>query len=58
MSVDDQVVVVSFNTTAEEAVTLPETGGVITPWAAILLLVAGGLILAAGSTLALAKRSR
>jgi hypothetical protein len=58
VSVADQVVVVSFNTTAEEAMTLPETGGVIMPWAAILLLVAGGLILAAGSTLALAQRPR
>ncbi len=58
VSVDDQVVVVSFSTTVEEAVTLPETGGVITPWAAILLLFAGGLILAAGSTLALAQRPR
>lgn len=56
VSVDGAVVTPAFNVTSEEAPTLPETGGVVTPWTNILLLALGALIL--GSGLILARRSR
>ncbi len=41
---------------AAPAATLPQTGGVPIPWASLLLLAAGGLILGGGLTLARARR--
>ena len=70
VTVDGSVVVVPFNATggmmeeapveeatpAPEAQTLPETGGVLTPWTSIALLAAGALIVLLGLGLALARR--
>lgn len=58
VSVDGAVVTPAFQVTGEQAMALPETGGVVTPWTSILLLALGGLILSSGLGLALARRVR
>jgi predicted lipoprotein with Yx(FWY)xxD motif len=44
--------------TAAAAATLPETGGHLTPWASLLLLAAGSLVLGGGLALALVRARR
>lgn len=57
VKVGDVVITPPFQVTGEVPGTLPETGGVATPWTSILLFVAGGLILVVGLRLARAPRT-
>jgi predicted lipoprotein with Yx(FWY)xxD motif len=58
VSVDGKVVTPAFKVTAAAPATLPTTGGVVTPWTAILLLAAGGVVVLGGLGLAVARRKQ
>ncbi|GAB4539881.1 MAG: hypothetical protein Kow0063_29070 [Anaerolineae bacterium] len=58
VKVGDAVITPPFNIISSAPPALPETGGTVTPWTNIILLVAGGLILAGGLGLAQARRIR
>jgi predicted lipoprotein with Yx(FWY)xxD motif len=58
VSVDGKVVTPAFKVTAAAPATLPTTGGVVTPWTAILLLAAGGVIVLGGLGLAVSRRKQ
>jgi predicted lipoprotein with Yx(FWY)xxD motif len=57
-TVNGAVVTPAFKATAAAPATLPTTGGVVMPWASILLLAAGGVVLLGGLGLAVASRKR
>jgi predicted lipoprotein with Yx(FWY)xxD motif len=56
VSVDGKVVTPAFKVTAAAPATLPTTGEVVTPWTAILLLAAGGVVVFGGLGLAVSRR--
>jgi predicted lipoprotein with Yx(FWY)xxD motif len=58
VSVDGKVVTPAFKATAAAPATLPTTGGVVTPWTAILLLAAGGVAVFGGLGLAAVRRKQ
>jgi predicted lipoprotein with Yx(FWY)xxD motif len=58
VSVDGKVVTPAFKVAAAAPTTLPTTGGVVTPWTAILLLAAGGVVALGGLGLAVARRKQ
>jgi predicted lipoprotein with Yx(FWY)xxD motif len=58
VSVDGKVVTPAFKVTTAAPATLPTTGGVVTPWTAILLLAAGGVAVLGGLGLAVARRKQ
>ncbi len=58
VKVNDRVVVKPFKAMMMLPTTLPETGGVLVPWLAALLVALGGLVLAGGVGLILVRRAR
>jgi predicted lipoprotein with Yx(FWY)xxD motif len=58
VSVDGKVVTPAFKVAAAAPATLPTTGGVVTPWTAILLLAAGGVAVFGGLGLAVVRRKQ
>ena len=58
VSVDGKVVTPAFKATAAAPATLPVTGGLVTPWTAILLLAAGGGVVFGGLGLAMSRRKQ